>query len=188
MIQLVGIMGAVVFVQLVFADEPHRLTWKMRGAQQAGNAVLPTAGSTAVGYWTLSSVGWGAARFAERAAVMIIAPAVPNFVVIIVLGLAMGLGLFAGPGDWWLTWLPRRGRAPCRSGGDLNAWRFLAWNAAGGIVWATLVALIAYYLGDAAAKAIGRYGLYAAGGAVLFAAIGLLIVRRIERRVVEEDT
>jgi hypothetical protein len=63
-IQLVGITGAVVFVQLVFADEPHRLTWKIGGAQQAGNAVLPTAGSTAVGYWTLSSVGWGAVRLA----------------------------------------------------------------------------------------------------------------------------
>jgi uncharacterized membrane protein YbhN (UPF0104 family) len=105
-IQLVGITGAVVFVQLVFSDEPHRLTWKMGGAQQGGNAVLPTAGSTAVGYWTLSSVGWGAARFAERAAVMIIAPAVPNFVFIVVLGIGMGLGVFAGPGDWWLTWLP----------------------------------------------------------------------------------
>jgi membrane protein DedA with SNARE-associated domain len=66
-------------------------------------------------------------------------------------------------------------------------WRFFAWNAAGGIVWATLVGLIAYYLGDAAAKAIGRYGLYAAGGAVVFAAIGYLIVRRIEHRVVEDD-
>jgi membrane protein DedA with SNARE-associated domain len=66
-------------------------------------------------------------------------------------------------------------------------WRFFAWNAAGGIVWATLVGLIAYYLGDAAAKAIGRYGLYAAGGAVVFAAIGYLIVRRVERRVVKED-
>jgi uncharacterized membrane protein YbhN (UPF0104 family) len=105
-IQLVGIAGAVVFVQLVYYDEPHRLTWKMGGGQQAANAVLPTAGSTAVGYWTLSSVGWGARRFAERAAVMIIAPAVPNIVLIIVLGLGMGLRIFAGPRDWYLTWLP----------------------------------------------------------------------------------
>jgi membrane protein DedA with SNARE-associated domain len=69
----------------------------------------------------------------------------------------------------------------------MNAWRFFAWNAAGGIVWATLVGLIAYYLGDAAAKAIGKYGLYAAGGALVLAAIGFLIVRWIERRVVEEE-
>jgi membrane protein DedA with SNARE-associated domain len=69
----------------------------------------------------------------------------------------------------------------------MNGWRFLAWNAAGGIVWATLVGVIAYFLGDAAAKAIGKYGLYAAGGALVFAAMGFLIVRWIERRVVEEE-
>jgi membrane protein DedA with SNARE-associated domain len=65
--------------------------------------------------------------------------------------------------------------------------RFLAWNALGGICWATLVGLVSYYLGDAAASAIGRYGLYAAGGALLLAALGYLIVKRIEKRVVEED-
>jgi uncharacterized membrane protein YbhN (UPF0104 family) len=104
--QLVAVAGAVVFVQLVFADVPGRLTWKMGGAQQAANAVLPTAGSTGVGYWTLSSIGWSPARFAEREAVMIVAPAAPNFILIVILGIGMGIGLFAGPSDWWLTWLP----------------------------------------------------------------------------------
>jgi hypothetical protein len=36
---------------------------------------------------------------------MIIAPAAPNVLLIIVFGLGMGLGLLAGPSDWWLTWL-----------------------------------------------------------------------------------
>ena len=66
----------------------------------------------------------------------------------------------------------------------MHWWRFLGWNAAGAIVWATGVTLIAYFLGDAAAHAIGTYGLYAAGGTILLTAIGFLIVRRIERRVV----
>jgi membrane protein DedA with SNARE-associated domain len=66
-------------------------------------------------------------------------------------------------------------------------WRFLAWNAAGGIVWATLVSVVAYYLGDAAAKVIGRFGIAAAGGAVILTALGFLIARRVERRVVEDD-
>jgi membrane protein DedA with SNARE-associated domain len=35
--------------------------------------------------------------------------------------------------------------------------KFLFWNAAGGICWATLVGLVAYYLGDAAAAAIQKY-------------------------------
>lgn len=66
-------------------------------------------------------------------------------------------------------------------------WRFFGWNAAGGIVWATLVGLISYYLGSAAAKAIGTYGLFAAGGAVLLAVAGYFVVRRIERRVVDDE-
>jgi membrane protein DedA with SNARE-associated domain len=69
----------------------------------------------------------------------------------------------------------------------MNGWRFFAWNAAGGIVWASLVGMIAYYLGDAAAKAIGTYGLVAAGGALILAAIGYFVVRWIERRVVEKE-
>ena len=69
----------------------------------------------------------------------------------------------------------------------MHWWRFLIWNAAGAMCWATLVGLVSYYLGDAAASAIGRYGLYAAGGALLFAALGYVIVKRLEKRVVEED-
>src|SRR5262245_8556872 len=59
----------------------------------------------------------------------------------------------------------------------MNGWRFFAWNAAGGITWATLVGLVSYFLGNAAAKAIGTYGLFAAGGAILFAVIVFLPVR-----------
>ena len=69
----------------------------------------------------------------------------------------------------------------------MHWWRFLAWNAAGGIVWATGVSLISYYLGDAAASAIGKYGLYAAGGALLLSALGFVIVKRIEKRVLKEE-
>jgi membrane protein DedA with SNARE-associated domain len=69
----------------------------------------------------------------------------------------------------------------------MHWWRFLAWNAAGGIVWATGVSLISYYLGDAAASAFSRYGLYAAGGALLLSGLGFLLVRRLERRVLKED-
>jgi membrane protein DedA with SNARE-associated domain len=51
-------------------------------------------------------------------------------------------------------------------------WRFFAWNAAGGIVWATAVALVAYYFGRAAADTISRYGLLgAAVAAVIVVAV-----------------
>jgi len=66
-------------------------------------------------------------------------------------------------------------------------WRFLFWNATGGIAWATAVGLTSYYAGSAAANAIQRYGLYA-GAFVLVAVIagwlGLRYAhRRIERRL-----
>jgi len=67
-------------------------------------------------------------------------------------------------------------------------WKFLFWNAAGGICWATLVGLLAYYLGRAAADTIERYGYYAAGGlvaAVILAFVGLHFFRR---RIVDEKT
>ena len=62
-------------------------------------------------------------------------------------------------------------------------WRkFLFWNAAGGIVWATGVGLIAYYAGAAAADAIRRYGLFAAVGVVIVL-IGIwLVLRKVEHR------
>ena len=64
-------------------------------------------------------------------------------------------------------------------------WRFLFWNAAGGVVWAIAVGLLAYYAGKTAADALARYGIYAAiaGGLVLVAVIAALHLWR--RRVVE---
>jgi membrane protein DedA with SNARE-associated domain len=66
-------------------------------------------------------------------------------------------------------------------------WRFLFWNAAGAIVWATTVALVSYYVGSAAAKAIGTYGLFAAGGAIVLAALGFIVVKWLEKRVVDDE-
>ena len=56
--------------------------------------------------------------------------------------------------------------------GRMEWGKFLFWNAAGGICWATAVGLVAYYSGHAAADAIQRYGIYAAGAIVLALAIG----------------
>jgi membrane protein DedA with SNARE-associated domain len=69
----------------------------------------------------------------------------------------------------------------------MDWWKFLLWNAAGGIAWATSVGLIAYYLGHSAAGAIKHYGLYAAaaiaGGVVLGWIAMSLTRRRVERRL-----
>ena len=68
----------------------------------------------------------------------------------------------------------------------MNWWRFLGWNAAGGIVWAVAVGLIAFFAGKAAADALARYGIYAAiaGAVAVVLLIAALHVWR--RRVVEE--
>jgi membrane protein DedA with SNARE-associated domain len=71
------------------------------------------------------------------------------------------------------AWVAGLGRMPW--------WRFLFWNAAGGIAWAVLVGLVAYYSGQAAADAIQRYGLFAAAGVValvVLGAVGLHFARR----------
>jgi len=69
----------------------------------------------------------------------------------------------------------------------MSWWRFLFWNAAGGIVWAIAVGLVAFYVGKAAADALARYGIYAAivAGIMLVLAIAVLHIWR--RRVVEEQ-
>jgi membrane protein DedA with SNARE-associated domain len=66
-------------------------------------------------------------------------------------------------------------------------WRFLLYNAAGGILWATLVGLVAYFLGGAAADAIQTYGLYAAGG-IVAATVGVVLgIRWWERRMLTNE-
>jgi membrane protein DedA with SNARE-associated domain len=66
-------------------------------------------------------------------------------------------------------------------------WRFFAWNAAGGIVWASTVGLVSYYFGQAAADAIGKYGLI--GAAIIVGGIAIALVtmrfwrRRREQRI-----
>jgi membrane protein DedA with SNARE-associated domain len=65
----------------------------------------------------------------------------------------------------------------------MHWWRFLFWNAAGGIAWATAVGLTAYYAGRAAADAVARYGLYAALVVIGVVIVGWLSVRYARGRV-----
>lgn len=65
-------------------------------------------------------------------------------------------------------------------------WRFLLWNAAGGILWATGFSVLAYYAGKAVADAVNRYGLYAVVGLVIVGVLGFLALRMWRKRVVEK--
>jgi membrane protein DedA with SNARE-associated domain len=66
-------------------------------------------------------------------------------------------------------------------------WRFFAWNAAGGIIWATGVSLLAYWAGKAVAEAVGKYGLYAVVALLVLGALGYLALRVWRKRVIEEN-
>lgn len=76
------------------------------------------------------------------------------------------------------AWVAGLGRMPW--------WRFLFWNASGGIVWAVTVALVAFYGGKAAADAIARYGAFAAAGIVAVLLIGWAVVHFGKRRLEEK--
>lgn len=68
----------------------------------------------------------------------------------------------------------------------MSWWRFLFWNASGGIVWAVAVSLIAFYAGKAAADSIGRYGVFGGIGIVGLLVLGLVGLHLWRRRVAEQ--
>ena len=70
----------------------------------------------------------------------------------------------------WASWLAGTSGMPWRS--------FAFWNAAGGISWATTIGLVAYFVGNTASGAIAAFGLFGLL-AVLFAAVGHLLLRRV---------
>jgi membrane protein DedA with SNARE-associated domain len=65
----------------------------------------------------------------------------------------------------------------------MSWWRFFLWNAAGGIVWATGVSLLAYYFGKAAADAVATYGVYAAVAIVVIGVIAFVVIRVLKKRI-----
>ena len=70
----------------------------------------------------------------------------------------------------------------------MHWWTFFLWNAAGGICWAVLVGLVAYYVGHAAADAIDRYGLWVGAGLVVVLAIVWLAVHFWKKRILRAET
>jgi membrane protein DedA with SNARE-associated domain len=69
----------------------------------------------------------------------------------------------------------------------MSWWRFLAWNAAGGIAWATAVGIVAYYAGRAASDAINRYGLYAGIAVVVLVLLAAGGIHLWRRQMVDEN-
>ena len=73
----------------------------------------------------------------------------------------------------WASWL---------AGATRMRWRsFVLWNALGGIVWATTIGLIAYFLGHSAGNVLEAFGLYGLAVVLLTLASALFIHRRLRR-------
>jgi membrane protein DedA with SNARE-associated domain len=70
----------------------------------------------------------------------------------------------------------------------MSWWKFLFWNAAGGIVWAVGVGLIAFYGGQAAADVIEDYGLYGGIAVIVIVVLALAGLHFLRRRIEEVET
>jgi membrane protein DedA with SNARE-associated domain len=64
----------------------------------------------------------------------------------------------------------------------MSWWRFLFWNALGGIVWAAAVGLVAFYAGKAVADAITRYGVYGGIAVGVVFVLGIAALHLVRRR------
>jgi membrane-associated protein len=83
---------------------------------------------------------------------------------------AVFLGRFTAGLRIWAAWLAGATHMPWRS--------FLLFNALGGIVWATVIGVLAYLLGHAAERAVAVAGVVGLVGAVLFVIGGWFMLRR----------
>ena len=78
----------------------------------------------------------------------------------------------------WASWL---------AGATRMHWRtFVAWNALGGISWATGIGLLAYFLGNSAGNAVETFGIYGLV-AVLVAIVSAIVLHRRAHRKSSSD-
>jgi membrane protein DedA with SNARE-associated domain len=79
----------------------------------------------------------------------------------------------------WASWL---------AGATHMHWRsFVVWNALGGITWATIIGLIAYFLGHSAGNAIEAFGLYGLAAVLIALGTGFYAHRRHRRASAADD-
>jgi membrane-associated protein len=78
----------------------------------------------------------------------------------------------------WASWLAGATHMPWRS--------FVLWNALGGIIWATTIGLIAYFIGHSAGNAIQAFGYYGLA-AVVLAIVGAFLMHRRHRHEQQQE-
>ena len=102
-------LGYIAVFRMVFC---RRMTWRVSsevGMSELGaNALFPTggAGGLALGAWALKRGGMPASEIARRTVAFFLLTSVANVAGVILIGLGLAVGLFAGEGNLLLTLLP----------------------------------------------------------------------------------
>ncbi len=107
-LEFLSCMGYVAVFQLVFARAPRRFAARLAWTEMAFGSALSVggAGSLAIGAWVLHTRGVPTDRIARRSAVLFMLTSAINIIVLVVAGVALGLGLVPGTTNWLLSWLP----------------------------------------------------------------------------------
>jgi uncharacterized membrane protein YbhN (UPF0104 family) len=100
--------GYVLSFMLVFDRAPLKLANRVAWSELAfGSAVsLGGVGGMAIGVWLLTQRGAPAGRVTERSAVLFLITSAINVIVLAIAGIGVGLGVFPGPSNPLLSWLP----------------------------------------------------------------------------------
>jgi uncharacterized protein (TIRG00374 family) len=84
------------------------LSYDIAMAELAANALLPAggAGGLALGVWALRQAGMPTGHIARRTVAFFVVTSAANFLTLVVVGIGVFLGIFAGSGSWILTLVP----------------------------------------------------------------------------------
>ena len=98
----------VVFRSTFCSQMSWRLSYQIAMAELAANSLLPSggAGGLALGVWALKQAGMPTGHIARRTVAFFVVTSAANFIVLIVVGLAVFLGVLSGKGDASLSLLP----------------------------------------------------------------------------------
>ena len=108
-LKLLSGVGYVAVFRMVFC---RRMSWRVSFqigmAELGANALIPTggAGGLALGAWALKRGGMQAPDIARRTVAFFLLTSVPNVLGVVVLGLGLATGVFAGESNLLLTALP----------------------------------------------------------------------------------
>jgi len=107
-LELASCLGYVLAFQGIFVEVPRRFGMMVAAAEQAFGAVVPVggAGGIAAGGWLLSRAGMSLRAIGQRSAVLFLFTSATNVLALVVAGVGLAIGLFAGPRAFLLSAVP----------------------------------------------------------------------------------